>query len=147
MLLADGVIAVGQREERSDAAGQVVVERLAQRIALFRTSGYLSDELDYFARSRNVAILDELVAGGEPPEFQGYYDWSGITGYSAGARREATSFILARRKQFAVAYILFKAPLVAMAINVANLLMGGFVQGTTSREEFDARLKRALDSG
>lgn len=146
MLAAGAAIAVGQREEWTDGNGITVVERLAPRIALFRTSGHLSDELEYFGRSRNAAILDELLAGGAPPAFRGFYDWSEMSGYSSGARSESTSFIMARRKQFAQVYILFHSPVVALGINVANIIVGGFMKATTSREEFDARLKQALES-
>lgn len=146
MLSPGAAIAVGEREEWNDGNGITVVERLAPRLALFRTSGYLSDELEYFGRSRNGAILDELLAGGAPPAFLGFYDWSGMSGYSTGARSASTSFIMARRKQFAQVCILFKSPVVALGINVANIIVGGFMKATTSREEFDARLKQALES-
>ena len=147
MLLATSTIASGDREEWGDGRGTTFIHRAALRVVHFRTRGYLSDELEYFGRSRNEAILDELIARGEKPALQCFYDWSEMTGYSSSARTQSTSFILGRRRQFALVCILFKSPLVAMAINVANLLRGGCVQGTTAREEFAARLKRALDGG
>ena len=147
MLEATCTIAVGDREEWGDGRGTTVIYRPALRVVHFRTRGYLSDELEYFGRTRNEAVLDELAARGGNPALQGFYDWQEMTGYSTGARAQSTSFTLARRKQFAAICILFKSPMVALAINVANLLMGGFVKGTTSREEFEARLQRALGDG
>lgn len=146
MLLATGTIAVGDREEWTDATGSTLIVRPHLRLAHFRTRGFLSDELEYFGRSRNIAMLDELVARGEPPAFQGFYDWAEMTGHTTGARTQSTSFVLSRRKHFALIHILFRSPLVATSIKVANMLLGGFVQATTSREEFERRLAAAVEA-
>ncbi len=146
MLLPTSTIAVGTRDEWSDGEGHTVVERLAPRIVLFRSLGHYSDELELFARSRNAAVLDELRMSTCDPALQVFCDWAGMTSYSAGARTRSTSFVIERRKQLALVCILFRTPVVAIGIRVANMLLGGFLVATASRDEFNERLARAVEA-
>ncbi|OGQ23976.1 MAG: hypothetical protein A2138_11850 [Deltaproteobacteria bacterium RBG_16_71_12] len=146
MLLPTGTIAVGAREEWSDAGGLTVVERLAPRVALARSEGYYSDELEYFMRSRVAAMLDELLPSTREPALQVFCDWAGMTSYSAGARTRSTSFVMQRRKQLALVCILVHSPVVATGVSVANMLLGGFLAATMSREQFDEQLARTVEA-
>lgn len=135
--------AFGASVELRDERGHTVVHRLGLRVARFSTTGFLSDELARFALAANGAMLDELLARGEEPAFRGLYDWGAMTGYSPGARTASTEFVVARRRQLASVQILTGSALVAMGVNVANIVVSGFLQATTVRAEFERWVEQA----
>jgi hypothetical protein len=137
-------------EQRVDGRGVTTVTLWSPSIAVFRTEGFLSDDLARFALDRNRTMLADLVTSAKRVDhasFSGFYDWEQMTGYSPTARADSTGFIVEHRKQFRRAVVLTGSPLVAMAVNVANLVVAGFLEATTSRAEFEARLLKAKQGG
>lgn len=136
-----------ETEVLRDARGTTWVTRRSPAVAVFKTRGYLSETLARFALDRNREMVRARAASSlrvDHESFSGFYDWQEMTGYSSTARAESTSFIVEHRKHFKRVVILTGSPLVAMAVNVANLVVGGFLQATTSRTEFEDRLAQAL---
>lgn len=139
--------AAAETEVLRDARGTTWVTRHSPVVAVFKTRGYLSETLSRFALERNrqlVRARAEVTHRVDHASFSGFYDWAEMTGYSSTARAESTTFIVEHRKHFKRVVILTGSPLVAMAVNVANLVVGGFLQATTSRTEFEERLGKAL---
>lgn len=134
-------LAVGERDEVREARGVTVVERLAMRVVIFRTTGFLSAAQATFALDHLARVLDEL---GPDPRLHGLYDWGGMTGYAPEARAASTSFLVARRKGFTSVHILTGSSIVAMAVSIANMVVAGFIEATTDRPTFDARMKALL---
>ncbi|HEY1101450.1 MAG TPA: hypothetical protein VGF99_21100 [Myxococcota bacterium] len=115
------------------------VERLAPRVLRYTGEGYGSTPLATFALAHSQQVLDEIGDG-----LCCLYDWWGMTGYSSQARADATAFVLKHRARYHTAVFLTSSALVSMGVNVANVVLGGFLQGTTSREVFDRRVAEVL---
>lgn len=132
-------LGLGEVTEHVGAQGTTRIERLSRRVVKFTTTGIFTGEAGALALEQTRLVLEEIGTG-----FCGFYDWGAMTGYEPQVRANATSFVMKHRQQYACAVFLTTSTLVSMGVNVANLVLGGFLQGTTKRDDFEARLKTAL---
>src|SRR5688572_25857383 len=133
------LIPVGGSASLDDAAGRSRIERLAHNVVRFSIEGFLSDALAKFALDHS-----SLLVGDVGYDLCCFYDWQGMTGYTSNARSSSTNFMLQHRKRYRCAVILTGSPIVAMGVNVANVVLGGFLTATTKRDELDRLLNEAL---
>jgi hypothetical protein len=119
-----------------------VVERPAHAVIRCTTRGMLSTEMERFALAHNIALVDALG----DTKLTGFYDWEEMRGYSLEARTESTAFLIHRRRRFQSVHVLMQSAIVAMAVNVANLSVGGFIKAGVVRAHFEARYQAALSS-
>ena len=136
------VLGVGENSLLTSSQGETRIERLSRRVVRFTTTGFFTSEAGDVALEQTRLVLAEIGDG-----FCGFYDWAAMTGYHSHDRAKATSFVMAHRQQYACASFLTSSTMVSMGVNVANLVLGGFLQGTTKRDEFEARLHKALAEG
>ncbi|HEY1098366.1 MAG TPA: hypothetical protein VGF99_05545 [Myxococcota bacterium] len=130
---------VGGSVEFKDASGSTRIDRLAPRVLRYTNTGRYTTEVGGFALQHTSLVLDEV--GGELCCF---YDWWAMTTYSTQARADATAFMLKHRAKYRAALFLTSSPMVSMGVNVANVVLGGFLKGTTSRDDFDRRFAKIL---
>ena len=133
---------VGEATELKAPKGTTRIERLSRRVIRFTTTGFFTSEAGDLALEQTGLVLQEIGTG-----FCGFYDWAAMTGYHSHDRAKATSFVMSHRQQYACAVFLTLSTLVSMGVNVANLVLGGILQGTTKRDQFEARLHKALAEG
>ncbi len=133
------LLAVGASASLEEGNNVARVERLASNVVRFTTVGHLSGPLARFALSHSAVLLDAIKS-----DFCGFYDWEKMTSYASEARSSSTSFMLAHRRQYRCAVILTGSAIVAMGVNVANVVLGGFLTATTKRAELDALQAQAL---
>ncbi len=129
----------GETAEVKALIGSTQIARLSRRVLRFTTTGFFTSEAGDVALEQTRLLLDEIGTG-----FCGFYDWAAMTGYTSNDRAKATSFVLKHRQHYACAVFLTSSTMVSMGVNVANLVLGGFLEGTTRRDEFEARLSKAL---
>ncbi len=136
------MLAIGQRHELVSDQGTSVIERLSRRVLRFTTTGTFTSAAGAEALEQTRLVLAEIGTG-----FCGFYDWSAMTGYSSADRAVATAFVMQHRHQYRWAVFLTSSTMVSMGVNVANLVLGGILLGTTKRDEFEARLEQVLAQG
>lgn len=135
------LIAVGASDGLQDETGTSRIERPAFHVVRFTMIGRLSTPLARFALEHTALLLDDVRH-----DFCGFYDWERMTSYTSEARSSSTSFMLAHRKQYRCAVILTGSAIVAMGVNVANVVLGGFLTATTKRSELEELQAEALKS-
>jgi hypothetical protein len=118
-----------------DARGALEVLRVDDRTSVFVARGHLTERLANAITGEGQRIVSSGRA-------VALHDWSGLTGYDPVARQICTTFMLEHRRAFENVTILATSALVAMGVNVANLGLGGFLQATTDRTEFEALVQR-----
>jgi len=133
------VLGLGEATEHVGAQGTTRIERLSRRVVRFTTTGLFTSDAGELALEHTRLVLEEIGTG-----FCGFYDWGAMTGYHPQVRANSTSFVMKHRAQYTCAVFLTTSTMVSMGVNVANLVLGGFLQGTTKRDEFEARFRKAL---
>lgn len=133
---------VGTQRSHQEPGCTVTLTLAAPRVALFTARGKLTASI---TRLIMADALDLMMAGHQP--LSGFHDWSQLEGYDTDARTLATQWVLQHRQRFARMELLVKHPLVAMGVNVANAVLGGFLRAHTSpaiyEREVNATLERA----
>jgi hypothetical protein len=132
-------LAVGGTSFYEDARGSIRVARLAPHVVRFTNTGHLSVELAQFGLAQTALLLAE-----QRGSYCGFYDWQAMTGYASEARSVSTSFVMKNRKHMRRVAILTGSNLVAMGVNVANVVVSGFIGATTRRDEFEAWVRDAV---
>lgn len=121
--------------------GSTVIERRAARVLLFRSTGHLSEALALFSLRVSDAVLGDVQA-----TVAGFYDWGELRSYDAKARELSTRWMLAHRHRFDTVRLLVRSPIVAMAVQVANLAFKSSLSATTDPEEFARDVARAASA-
>ena len=75
-----------------------------------------------------------------------FFDAEELDNYESALRVELTKCFFPERQQLASFHVLVRSKLVAMGVSVANLALGGIVNGTSDRKRFKARLDACLFS-
>jgi len=107
-------------------------------VVLHVSEGYLDVGLARHMIAQTQAVLDRV------PLVALFHDWELVTGYESAARELLTSYVDTIRPQMAAAHILVRSRLVATGVAIANALLGGTLQATSSRPVFEAALREAL---
>jgi hypothetical protein len=116
-----------------DGTGSVEVERVDRRCSLFVARGHLSAELgrNINAEGTRIAHAGRAIA---------LHDWSAVTGYDSAARQLCTEFMLQHRNDFESVTILLSSGLVTMGVQVANIVLRGFLHATSDRVAYRASI-------
>jgi hypothetical protein len=72
-----------------------------------------------------------------------FNDWWEMKSYDSAARTELTHWAARIKPQLSTVHLLTQSKIVAMGISVANLALGGFLQGHTRRAEWNTALAKA----
>lgn len=138
-----GVLQVGSRIEHSDGVNVSRLERPSNHVLQFSTIGTFTTAAGVWSLDATALVIGDIgdIGGG----LCAFFDWSQMTGYSSEGRSLATSFMLKHRSAYTCAVFLTTSTMVSMGVNVANMVLGGFLEGTTQRATFEARLAQQLE--
>jgi hypothetical protein len=134
------MVAVGTSFDVIDASGTSRIERPAHDVLLVTTTGVLTTEATTALIDNARQVIGELDGG-----LYAFFDCAKMTGYTSDGRKLSTDFVREHRHRHAAAVYLTSSSLVSMGINVANIVLGGFLFSTTDRAVFDARLTAVLN--
>ena len=93
-----------------------------------------------------VRGYDDTLASSPGVLVRSFQDWFGITSYDSGARNTYTEDSKRVMGFVERIDILFSSRLVAMAVSVSNIVLGGKLHPVSDRAEFERRRKEALTS-
>jgi hypothetical protein len=85
--------------------------------------------------------LEQLIVSGAVHVF---WDMSEVANYHSEVRTRATSVLAAHRDQLVSVQVFSLSKVVEMGVAIANLSVGGLIEHHSSRDQFDAALRRAL---
>ena len=118
-----------------DGRGRVVARRQAQMLWLV-VSGYAEEAMVHWYVREFHAFVDALTRKGDI-----FHDWSGVTGFSADARRvflkwgrERNAF---NRSVCRGVHILADGALVYLALEAASTFTRGYMTAYRTRQKFD----------
>lgn len=131
---------VGSSIEHSDGVNISRLARPSTHVVQFSTTGMFTTAAAAWSLDETALVIGEIGGG-----LCAFFDWSQMTGYSSEGRSLATSFMLKHRASYACAVFLTTSTMVSMGVNVANMVLGGFLEGTTQRATFEARLRQHLE--
>lgn len=134
------VLRVGNSIEHADGVNISRLARPSRHVLQYSTIGVFTTPAGVWSLEHTALVIDEIGSG-----LCAFFDWSQMTGYSSEGRSLATSFMLKHRSAYACAVFLTTSTMVSMGVNVANMVLGGFLEGTTHRATFDARLAQHLE--
>lgn len=124
--------------EAGHALNRVHVQHVAPGVLLTRVSGHL----DRAAVQILMDAFDRVAEAHAPVE--SFHDWDDVTGYDDDARQVYVEWSRSHPESVLTVHILVRNPLVALAIAVANMALGGYLRGYGDREEFEMLLQRAI---
>lgn len=117
-------VSMAPEETTTFTQGSLTLTRFSPNSSLFVLRGVLDADL----AAAIIAEGTRISANGEAVAF---HDWSGVRSYSSEARRLSTDWMLANRHNFKAVHILVASSFVAMGVQVANLVLGGFIRATS----------------
>lgn len=89
-----------------------------------------------------MSRVDPLIATGIRPVI--FHDWEALTGYDPESRERLVKWVMTMRTHIGGVHMLVGSRLIAMALSVANITMGGFIRGYTDRPAFEKERDRAI---
>ncbi len=92
-----------------------------------------------------VAGVDEVIADTEG-QLRSFHDFRDVTSYDTDARIAYTERSKPVMQRVQVVEMLFSSALIAMAISVANIVLGGKLKGTADRAAFEQRREIATEA-
>jgi hypothetical protein len=73
-----------------------------------------------------------------------FHDWEQVESYTPEARETYVKWSSGHRSQVSSVHLLIRSRLIAMAISVGNLAVGGFLQSYTDRKVFEQALQATI---
>jgi hypothetical protein len=130
----------GEARRWSTETGHVLYEQRAPGVLVFRMSGRMDPSfVDHFEQA-----VAPFVALSKQVDL--FFDTHAMTGYHPLFRERMTAWHAAFKPLTRSAHVLLSSKLVAMAIAIANLVTGGMLKTHSSEAEFEAMIKKAVQS-
>lgn len=134
-----------QRQPREDGVeawvsetGAIELERPEPAVLVARFRDHLTED---FAPALMTA-LDDVLATEEHLTVFVYAD--ALQSYDTGLRLQMTNWIRRRRHRLAGVHLVYASQVIALAVALVNLAVGGLLRGYDDRAAFDAALAAAV---
>lgn len=129
------------RDEVATPTGTARLWALSPTVYVSSVTGHMvhahADLFERFAEQRLLRARGKLNV---------FHDWMGMTGYESRCRQRLTSWSLAHLDDFDEVHLAQRSKLVAMGVQVANIVLKGKIRTHSSLARLESELRRVLEA-
>ena len=111
--------------------GTITTTTYGSRLVLVRITGHLDLEIT----PHLMRPIDRVMHSGLRVVV--FHDWGEVESYESKVRTQLTEWALKNRQQIEAVHVLQRSRMVAMAVSVANLALGGMLNSYMDRARFE----------